>query len=80
MFELTDPAGLPSGQINVTLKWKFIYLPPASSAVITQQAKVTRRETPERQTLQTETTQSETLMPKDPPVLPQPVTSEVMSL
>ncbi|KAI7811597.1 protein fantom [Triplophysa rosa] len=76
MFELTDPAGLPSGQINVTLKWKFTRLPPASSAVTTQQTKMTSRETPQRQTLQTETTPSETLMPKDLPVLPQPVTSE----
>lgn len=77
MFELTDPAGLPSGQIKVTLKWKFTLLPQASSAVTTQQ---TSSETPERQTLQTETTPSETLMPKDLPVLPQPVTSEVMSM
>nr|AEM05865.1 rpgrip1l protein [Danio rerio] len=43
LFELTDPAGLPSGQINVTLKWSFTYLPPSSTVFSTQQ-------TPERQT------------------------------
>lgn len=75
-FELTDPAGLPSGQISVTLKWKFTYIPCGSSAITTQQTEMTSRETSERQTLQMETTQSETLMPKDPPVLPKPVTSE----
>ncbi|XDV52509.1 hypothetical protein PO909_021235 [Leuciscus waleckii] len=52
MFELTDPAGLPSGQISVTLKWKFTYLPPSSSALTTQQTKITSRTTPERQTSQ----------------------------
>ncbi|KAK7122042.1 hypothetical protein R3I93_022981 [Phoxinus phoxinus] len=52
MFELTDPAGLPSGQISVTLKWKFTYLPPSSSALTTQQTKITSRTTPERRTSQ----------------------------
>ncbi|XP_055047592.2 protein fantom [Misgurnus anguillicaudatus] len=76
MFELTDPAGLPSGQINVTLKWKFRYLPSSSSAVETQQTTMISSETPERQTSKMETTQSETQTPKDPPLLPQPVPSE----
>ncbi|XP_077067586.1 protein fantom isoform X2 [Siphateles boraxobius] len=52
MFELTDPAGLPSGQISVTLKWKFTYLPPSSSAIVTQQTKITSRKTPEIRTSQ----------------------------
>lgn len=78
MFELTDPAGLPSGQISVTLKWKFTYLPPTSSAITTQQPKITGRTTPERQTSQDkEKTQTETQpMTKDPPIIPQPTVSE----
>lgn len=80
MFELTDPAGLPSGRISVTLRWKFTYLPPTSSAITTQQTKITGRTTPERQTSQDrEKTQTETqLMAKDPPIIPQPTVSEVM--
>lgn len=31
MFELTDPSGLPAGHIEVTLKWKFTYVPPSGS-------------------------------------------------
>uniref|UniRef100_A0A8C2C3G7 RPGRIP1 like n=1 Tax=Cyprinus carpio TaxID=7962 RepID=A0A8C2C3G7_CYPCA len=80
MFELTDPEGLPSGQISVTLKWKFTYLPPTSSAITTQQTTITGRTTPERQTSQNkEKTHTETqLMTKDPPLIPKPTVSEVM--
>ncbi|XP_060770935.1 protein fantom isoform X2 [Neoarius graeffei] len=42
-FELTDPAGLPSGYIEVTLKWKFTYLPPSGLAT-TEQAKFITKE------------------------------------
>uniref|UniRef100_A0A8C1U6E6 RPGRIP1 like n=1 Tax=Cyprinus carpio TaxID=7962 RepID=A0A8C1U6E6_CYPCA len=78
MFELTDPEGLPSGQISVTLKWKLTYLPPTSSAITTQQTTITGRTTPERQTSQNkEKTHTETqLMNKDPPLIPQPTVSE----
>ncbi|KAI2648101.1 Protein fantom [Labeo rohita] len=78
MFELTDPAGLPSGQISVTLKWKFTYLPPTTSTITTQQTKITGRTTPERQTSQDkEKTQTETQqMIKHPPLIPQPTVSE----
>ncbi|KAL7403119.1 hypothetical protein ABVT39_024788 [Epinephelus coioides] len=31
VFELTDPSGLPAGHIEVTLKWKFTYIPPSGS-------------------------------------------------
>lgn len=31
VFELTDPSGLPAGHIEVTLKWKSMYLPPSGS-------------------------------------------------
>uniref|UniRef100_A0A673G6M1 RPGRIP1 like n=1 Tax=Sinocyclocheilus rhinocerous TaxID=307959 RepID=A0A673G6M1_9TELE len=81
MFELTDPEGLPSGQISVTLKWTSTYLPPASSAITTQQTEITGRTTPERQTAQDkEKTQTETRpMTKDPPLIPQPTVSEVMA-
>ncbi|KAG1934055.1 protein fantom [Pimephales promelas] len=85
LFELTDPAGLPSGQISVTLKWKFTYLPPSSSALTTQQTKITPesrtsqdKEKTERQTSQgKEKTETETQrMAKDPPLIPQPTVSE----
>uniref|UniRef100_A0A8C2C040 RPGRIP1 like n=1 Tax=Cyprinus carpio TaxID=7962 RepID=A0A8C2C040_CYPCA len=80
MFELTDPEGLPSGQISVTLKWKFTYLPPTSSAITTQQTTITGRTTPERQTSQNkEKTHTETqLMTKDPPLIPKPTVSETV--
>uniref|UniRef100_A0A671N2E9 C2 domain-containing protein n=1 Tax=Sinocyclocheilus anshuiensis TaxID=1608454 RepID=A0A671N2E9_9TELE len=71
MFELTDPEGLPSGQISVTLQWKFTYLPPTSSAITTQQTTITGRMTPERQT-------ETQLMTKDPPLIPQPTVSETV--
>ncbi|KAM7415414.1 hypothetical protein PAMA_019980 [Pampus argenteus] len=31
VFELTDPTGLPAGHLEVTLKWRFTYLPPPGS-------------------------------------------------
>ncbi|XP_026095320.1 protein fantom [Carassius auratus] len=73
MFELTDPEGRPSGQISVTLKWKFPYLPPTSSAITTLQTT-----TPDRQTSQNkEKTHTETQpMTRDPPLIPQPTMSE----
>ncbi|XP_027029023.2 protein fantom isoform X1 [Tachysurus fulvidraco] len=43
-FELTDPAGLPSGYIDVTLKWKFTYLPPSGLAAAPEQAKFFTKE------------------------------------
>lgn len=43
-FELTDPAGLPSGYIDVTLKWKFTYLPPSGLAATAEQAKFITKE------------------------------------
>ncbi|XP_056101710.1 protein fantom [Rhinichthys klamathensis goyatoka] len=73
MFELTDPAGLPSGQISVTLKWKFTYLSPSSSALTTHQTKKTERQTSQDK----EKTETETQrMAKDPPLIPQPTVSE----
>uniref|UniRef100_A0A670YPC6 RPGRIP1 like n=1 Tax=Pseudonaja textilis TaxID=8673 RepID=A0A670YPC6_PSETE len=32
-FELTDSQGCPAGTVNIELKWKLTYLPPASSIV-----------------------------------------------
>ncbi|TRY85893.1 hypothetical protein DNTS_011915 [Danionella cerebrum] len=43
-FELSDPVGLTSGRISVTLKWRHSYLPPASAVISTQLAP--ERETP----------------------------------
>ncbi|XP_053497206.1 protein fantom isoform X3 [Ictalurus furcatus] len=45
-FELTDPAGLPSGYIDVTLKWKFTYLPPPGLVTTAEQAKFITKEAP----------------------------------
>uniref|UniRef100_A0A8C7LZI4 RPGRIP1 like n=1 Tax=Oncorhynchus kisutch TaxID=8019 RepID=A0A8C7LZI4_ONCKI len=45
-FELTDPSGLPSGHIDVTLKWKFTYLPPPGSTMTVEQAKFVPKERP----------------------------------
>lgn len=44
-FELTDPSGLPSGHIDVTLKWKFTYLTPGSTMTV-EQAKFVPKERP----------------------------------
>lgn len=45
-FELTDPTGLPSGYIDVTLKWKFTYLPPSGLAIAPEQARFFTKESP----------------------------------
>ncbi|XP_062317910.1 protein fantom [Osmerus eperlanus] len=45
-FELTDPAGLPSGHVDVTLKWKFTYLPPPGSTMTVEQARFIPKEPP----------------------------------
>uniref|UniRef100_A0A4W5L8E0 RPGRIP1 like n=1 Tax=Hucho hucho TaxID=62062 RepID=A0A4W5L8E0_9TELE len=45
-FELTDPSGLPNGHIDVTLKWKFTYLPPPGSTMTVEQAKFVPKERP----------------------------------
>ncbi|KAL1247936.1 hypothetical protein QQF64_023312 [Cirrhinus molitorella] len=78
MFELIDPAGLPSGQISVTLKWKFTYLPSTTSTITTQQTNITGRTTPERKTSQDEekTQKERQQIIKDPPLIPQPTVSE----
>ncbi|XP_040894790.1 protein fantom isoform X2 [Toxotes jaculatrix] len=31
VFELTSPSGFPAGHMEVTLKWRFTYLPPSGS-------------------------------------------------
>ncbi|KAG9341962.1 hypothetical protein JZ751_018279, partial [Albula glossodonta] len=45
-FELTDPSGHPSGTVDVTLKWRFTYLPPPGASMTTEQAKFVAKETP----------------------------------
>ncbi|KAM6973328.1 LOW QUALITY PROTEIN: protein fantom [Aplochiton taeniatus] len=45
-FELTDPAGRPSGHIDVSLRWKFTYLPPPGSTMTVEQAKFVPKEKP----------------------------------
>lgn len=39
VFELTDPSGLLAGHIEVTLKWKFTYLPPPGSIMTVEEPK-----------------------------------------
>ncbi|KAI1904269.1 hypothetical protein AGOR_G00003940 [Albula goreensis] len=45
-FELTDPSGQPSGTVDVTLKWRFTYLPPPGASMTAEQAKFVAKETP----------------------------------
>lgn len=45
-FELTDPAGQPSGYIDLTLKWKFTYLPPSGLATPAEQARFITKDSP----------------------------------
>ncbi|KAI5100549.1 protein fantom [Silurus meridionalis] len=45
-FELTDPTGAPSGYIDVTLKWKFTYLPPSGLVSTAEQARFITKEAP----------------------------------
>ena len=44
-FEMADPAGCASGHLEVTLKWKYTYLPPPESAVTPDQAKFIAKNT-----------------------------------
>ncbi|KAM4618639.1 protein fantom [Polymixia lowei] len=50
VFELSSPAGLPAGHIEVTLEWKSTYLPPPGSTMTVEQAKVIPNEKPDRLT------------------------------
>ncbi|KAK9516073.1 hypothetical protein VZT92_024034 [Zoarces viviparus] len=54
LFELTDPAGLSSGLIEVTLKWSSAYLPPSSSITAAERTTTERHE--EEDALQEEDT------------------------
>uniref|UniRef100_A0A8C4H861 RPGRIP1 like n=1 Tax=Dicentrarchus labrax TaxID=13489 RepID=A0A8C4H861_DICLA len=45
VFELTDPSGLPAGHIEVTLKWKFMYLPLSGSIMTVKEPKFIPKET-----------------------------------
>ncbi|XP_029552914.1 protein fantom [Salmo trutta] len=51
-FELTDTSGLPNGHIDVTLKWKFTYLPPPGSTMTVEQAKFVPKKRPVKLTTQ----------------------------
>ncbi|XP_061577545.1 protein fantom isoform X2 [Cololabis saira] len=62
VFELTSPSGLPVGHIEVTLRWKFTYIPPPDSIVTVEE----RRFFPEDQPAQepTDETQEQLNMEK----------------
>lgn len=44
MFELTDPSGLTAGHIEVTLKWKFTYIPPSGLITTAEKPEVLPKE------------------------------------
>lgn len=44
VFELTDPSGLTAGHIEVTLRWKFTYIPPSGSIPTAERLKVLPKE------------------------------------
>uniref|UniRef100_A0AAY4DNP1 C2 domain-containing protein n=1 Tax=Denticeps clupeoides TaxID=299321 RepID=A0AAY4DNP1_9TELE len=71
-FELVDPVGVSSGHIDVTLKWKFTYLPPPGTALTCEQAKFIPKEKPLNLT-----TKEEEKETKAPDSAPQPPVSEV---
>ncbi|XP_056137838.1 protein fantom [Lampris incognitus] len=48
VFELADPTGHPAGHIEVTLKWRYMYLPPPDSTMTVEQAKFIPKEKPVR--------------------------------
>uniref|UniRef100_UPI003AAC1E6D protein fantom n=1 Tax=Centroberyx gerrardi TaxID=166262 RepID=UPI003AAC1E6D len=50
VFELADSSGLSTGHIEVTLKWKFTYLPPPGSTMTVEQAKFVPKEKPVKET------------------------------
>ncbi|KAM7397361.1 hypothetical protein PAMP_020339 [Pampus punctatissimus] len=50
VFELTDPTGLPAGHLEVTLKWRFTYLPPPSSIMTVEEPKFITKENPIEET------------------------------
>uniref|UniRef100_A0A8D0AI71 RPGRIP1 like n=1 Tax=Sander lucioperca TaxID=283035 RepID=A0A8D0AI71_SANLU len=52
VFELTDPSGLPAGNIEVTLKWKSTYLPPSGSVGTVEEQKFIPKEKESKQTQQ----------------------------
>ncbi|XP_017295328.2 protein fantom isoform X1 [Kryptolebias marmoratus] len=47
VFELSDPSGLPAGCVEVTLRWKFTYLPPPGVIAAAEEPRFTPEETVE---------------------------------
>nr|XP_015224156.1 PREDICTED: protein fantom [Lepisosteus oculatus] len=60
-FELLDHAGQTSGTIDVTLKWRFSYLPPSGCSMTVEQARFVPKEVPEKLTAEEENTGSPSL-------------------
>ncbi|XP_028442097.1 protein fantom isoform X2 [Perca flavescens] len=52
VFLLTDPSGLPAGNIEVMLKWKSPYLPPSGSIGTVEEQKFILKEKESKQTQQ----------------------------
>lgn len=50
VFELSDPSGLPSGHIEVSLKWKLAYLPPPGSDIAAEEPNFFTKERPVKET------------------------------
>ncbi|KAK1163643.1 protein fantom [Acipenser oxyrinchus oxyrinchus] len=72
-FELTDGHGRPNGTVDVTLQWRFSYLPPRGSSMTVEQAKFVPKQIPEKLALEEERNEPLPSMPL-PSVLeiPQP--------
>ncbi|KAK2842876.1 hypothetical protein Q5P01_013076 [Channa striata] len=54
VFELSDPSGRPAGCIEVTLEWKFAYLPSSGSTASIEKPKLIREETLTEETVEQE--------------------------
>ncbi|XP_068579629.1 protein fantom isoform X2 [Cebidichthys violaceus] len=67
LFELTDPSGLSSGLIEVTLKWSSTYFTPSASITAAEETERTTTELHEEDEEEEETLQEED---KHPPVSP----------
>ena len=44
VFGLNDPSGLPAGQIEVTLEWKFTYHPPSGAIMLVEEPELVPKE------------------------------------
>ncbi|XP_054475584.1 protein fantom [Anoplopoma fimbria] len=65
-FELTDPSGLSAGLIEVSLRWRFSYLPPSASIMAAEETERKRLRVEDERRDDEETLQEEDKRPPDP--------------